>query len=199
MALGKQAKVLSEEQIAAALIYVNEHGRFPARDRARILLSVKAGLRAKEISCATWAMVTDAEGKVADTLQLPNRASKGKGGGRIIPLHRDLKAALMSLAKERHPRSEPGDPIVFSTVRSSGILPAAMAVWFHRLYKGLGFDGASSHSGRRTFITRAARAIVKAGGSLRDVQILAGHRSLNTTERYIAADSAAQRRVVEMI
>ncbi len=69
---------------------------------------------------------------------------------------------------------------------------------FHRLYQDLGFSGASSHSGRRTFITRIAKKIVEAGGSLRDVQELAGHASLATTQRYIQGDSAAKRHVVDM-
>jgi integrase/recombinase XerD len=51
--------------------------------------------------------------------------------------------------------------------------PGAVQVWFHRLYADLGLAGASSHSGRRTFVTRCARKIVEAGGSLRDVQELA--------------------------
>jgi integrase len=72
-------------------------------------------------------------------------------------------------------------------------------VWFHRLYADLGFTGASSHSGRRTFITRAAKKIVEAGGSLRDVQELAGHSSLATTQRYIQGDTDAKRKVVGMI
>ncbi len=76
---------------------------------------------------------------------------------------------------------------------------ASVTVWFHKLYGGLGLVGCSSHSGRRTFITRAARKIVEAGGSLRDVQQLAGHASLATTERYIEGDADAKRRVVAMI
>ena len=60
-------------------------------------------------------------------------------------------------------------------------------------------DGCSSHSGRRTFVTKAARKIVEAGGSLRDVQQLAGHRSLQTTQGYIDENPQAKRRVVEMI
>ncbi len=50
--------------------------------------------------------------------------------------------------------------------------------WFARAYRTIGLAGCSSHSGRRTFITRAARLVHKAGGSLRDVQLLAGHRSI---------------------
>ena len=59
--------------------------------------------------------------------------------------------------------------------------------------------GCSSHSGRRTFITVAARQLAEAGGSLRDVQELAGRRQLTTTERYIQGDPDTQRRLVRLI
>src|SRR5262245_29143526 len=71
--------------------------RSPARDRVMFLLSMKAGLRAKEMVALTWAMVTDATGQVASVLHVPNRASKGKTGGRTMPLHPDLQAALRRL------------------------------------------------------------------------------------------------------
>ena len=67
--------------------------------------------------------------------------------------------------------------------------PASIVVWFDRAFGHVGLTGCSSHSGRRTFITRAARIVHKAGGSLRDVQLLAGHRSIQTTQRYIDGDS----------
>ena len=72
-----------------------------------------------------------------------------------------------------------------------------VVIWFSRAYAKLGLDGCSSHSGRRTFITRAARLVHKAGGSLRDVQLLAGHRSIQTTQRYIETSSDAKRRIVQ--
>ena len=71
--------------------------------------------------------------------------------------------------------------------------------WFAELYDELGLDGCSSHSGRRTFITNAARLVSKTGGSLRDVQELAGHSALSTTERYIEGDRDAQRKLVRML
>ena len=51
----------------------------------------------------------------------------------------------------------------------------------------------------RTFITKAAKRIVEAGCSLRDIQELAGHSSLSTTQRYIQGDSRAKQNVVRMI
>jgi integrase len=67
-----------------------------------------------------------------------------------------------------------------------------------RVTRKLGFTGASSHSGRRTFITQAARKIIQCGGSLRDVQELAGHASLATTQLY-SGDAEAKRRVVALL
>ena len=75
----------------------------------------------------------------------------------------------------------------------------SIVVGFKRAYQYLGLDGCSSHSGRRTFITRAARLAHHAGGSLRDVQLLAGHRSIQATQRYIDGDTDAQRKLVSLI
>ena len=195
MGQGRQAKVLTPKQEAAVLWHL-AGTRYPERDRVTFLLSVKAGLRAKEVACLTWLMVTDAGGQVADAIELPNVASKGRDGGRTVPMHPDLRAALAALQETR--TVAPGDRVIHSE-RGRGLSAAAVAVWFHRLYGGLGMAGCSSHSGRRTFITRAARNIVEAGGSLRDVQQLAGHANLGTTQAYIEGSSDAKRRVVAMI
>src|SRR5262249_13229672 len=172
--------------------------RYPARDRVMFLFSMKAGLRAKEMASLTWAMVTDAQGSVAEVLHVPNRASKGKTGGRTIPLHPDLQTALVTLQTERADMATPERPILFSE-RGGGLSPATVRLWFHRLSTSLKMDGCSSHSGRRTFITRAARRVSQVGGSLRDVQELAGHTSLAMTQRYIEGDTEAKRKLVALL
>jgi integrase/recombinase XerD len=93
---GKQAKVLRKSELQRLLNHIS-HTRHPERDRVTVLLSFKAGLRAKEIAGLTWSMVTDASGELGDAISLPNKASKGRNGGRTIPLHDDLRAALASL------------------------------------------------------------------------------------------------------
>src|SRR5438105_12787892 len=110
---GKQAKIVSPTQERAILGYLVTT-RYPARDRVMFLLSMKAGLRAKEMASLTWAMVTDAQGQVAEVLHVPNRASKGKTGGRTIPLHPDLQAALVTLQTARGDMATPERPILFS-------------------------------------------------------------------------------------
>lgn len=104
----------------------------------------------------------------------------------------------MTLKEERGDKARPDFPVIFSE-RDDGLSAGAVTVWFFRLYSTLGMQGCSSHSGRRTFITRAARKISEAGGSLRDIQQLAGHASLQTTARYIEGDAEAKRKVVALI
>jgi integrase/recombinase XerC len=196
MPLGKQAKILTDKQVRAVLAELDTR-RYPLRDRVMFMLSLKAGLRAKEVASVTWGMLTDSEGEIAGVISLENRAAKGKSG-RVIPIHPDLKAALVALHKERGVKARPDWPVIHSE-RNHGLSAAAVAVWFHRLYTGLGMVGCSSHSGRRSFVTRAARRISEVGGSLRDVQMLAGHASLSTTAKYIEHDADAQRKVVALI
>ncbi len=190
--LGKQAKILSTDHIDDLLFFA-DHTRLPLRNRLIVLLSIKAGLRAGEIAKLTWDMVLDASGEVSAVLELRDHAAK-MGSGRLIPLHADLQLALSSLR-----RSAPRDGPVIRSERGGPMKPLSIVIWFSRAYEALGLDGCSSHSGRRTFITRAARLVHKAGGSLRDVQLLAGHRSIQTTQRYIDGDSDAQRRLVSLI
>lgn len=203
MPQGKQAKVLTDAQIKTTLQYLSTT-RNSIRDRAMFLLSVKSGLRAKEIASVTWQMVTDAEGQVGDAIHLQDIASKGNGG-RTIPLNKEVKAALVELMEfASAQRQERGYQFDLSTnvntsERGERMSANTVAHWFKRLYQNLGFDGCSSHSGRRTAITRWAKNTSKVGGSLRDVQELAGHASLATTQRYIQAESETKRKLIEMI
>ena len=196
MSQGKQAKIISRTQEQAILRHLQQT-RHPERDTAMFLLSIKAGLRAKEIAEITWAMVTDAEGQVTGALALENRASKGKSGRRV-PMHRDLQEALSTLQAKRGEKGQGDWPVIYSE-RGRGMSAASVKEWFLRLYDTLGMAGCSSHSGRRTFITRAARKVSTVGGSVRDVQQLAGHASLTATQRYIEGSSDAKSKLVQLV
>ena len=191
---GKQAKTLSPAQIRTALAYLATT-RNAQRDVVMFLLSVRAGLRACEIAGATWSMVVGSDGQVSDSLAIEDRIAK-KRSGRTIPIANDLKAALVALQANRSPA--PADRIIYSE-RRDGFTAATVAQRFFHLYARLGFTGCSSHSGRRTFLTNCARKISLVGGSLRDVQLLAGHADLTTTSAYIEADPEAARKVVNLI
>jgi len=190
--LFRQAKILTKEQTDLLLIYAGST-RYPCRDRLIVLLSEKAGLRAGEITGLTWDMVLDGNGDLAAWIELRDRVAK-KRSGRRIPLHPDLRDALVAWRA----LNAPAGPIITSE-RGGPMRAGSIVLWFARAFRAIGLDGCSSHSGRRTFITRAARLVHKAGGSLRDVQLLAGHRSITTTQRYIEGDTDAQRKLVSLI
>ena len=195
MSLKRQAKTLSVAQVRTVQVYLSAH-RNPVRNNLVFLLSVRAGLRAKEIAAVRWSMVLDGEGALSPDLVLPDSAAKGTSG-RVVPVSKDLWMALSDW-KALNPKAQPGDNVI-TTARSSSTSAQAIVNMFSRWYAELGFVGCSSHSGRRTFITNAARRIGSVGGSLRDVQSLAGHSSLNTTQRYIDVNADAKRRVVELL
>ena len=138
-------------------------------------------------------MVRQADGSLGSVIELRDHAAK-KGSGRTIPINRQLAEALENWA-----RMTSFDGPVIKSERGGQMTPLSIVVWFNRAFKEVGLHGCSSHSGRRTFITRAARLVHRAGGSLRDVQLLAGHRSIQTTQGYIDGDTESQRRLVSLL
>jgi integrase len=199
MALGKQAKILSKKQIDQLIWYVGTL-RHPLRNEVIVMLSTRAGLRAKEIASLTWSMITDADGDIASSIHLTDKASKASGG-RIIPLNMQLRLKLADLLEQerQHHRFDVTTSHVIRTERSDKTSPQAIVNMFGSWFDDTGLIGCSSHSGRRTFITNAARKISSVGGSLRDVQMLAGHSSLAVTQRYIEGDGEAMTKVVDII
>ena len=195
--LGKQAKVLAP----GALKRVQEHLRRRQngrREEVLFLLSTRAGLRACEIAGLQWSMVLNANGRVSQQLVVVAAIAK-KASGRRIPLHADLRLALIRLRACLHAQEALAEAPIIASAKGGHMRPNSIVNWFKALYRELALEGCSSHSGRRTFITNAARNAHRAGASLRDVQLLAGHRSIEMTQRYIDGDSDAQRRLIRFV
>lgn len=190
---GRQAKVLAPRALNIVLRHIRKHHADPARSRVIVLLSIKAGLRAAEIAKLQWPMVLNANRRIADAIEVADNIAK-KGSGRRLPMHHDLRRGLAVLMR----RGNPVGPVIKSA-RGGAMRPNSIVNWFRVLYAETGLHGCSSHSGRRTFITQSARLAHKAGGSLRDVQLLAGHRSIETTQSYIDGDSHAQRKLIALL
>jgi integrase/recombinase XerC len=188
------AKVVTAKCLQHLLSHVSVR-RQADRDALILLLSFKAGLRACEIAGLSWPMVTKPLGGISGSMAVSGDIAKN-GRPRQIPIHPELRAALQ-VQWRRVGRPQAG-PIVVS--QKGGHMTAGSVVnWFTKLYAEVGLNGCSSHSGRRTFITISARLVAKVGGCLRDVQELAGHSALTTTERYIEGDREAQRKLVALL
>lgn len=204
-----QAKILSDADIRR-LLKVAKDSRHPARNAVIVQLSVRAGLRASEIALLDWSMVTDGRGNVANVITLPGHITK-YGLARRLPIHSELKRTLVKMRNRTARRgpviaSERGPAeTLFDSLSSENVglpmpmSPKSIVNWFTAACRQAGLEGCSSHSGRRTFVTKAARLISKAGGSLRDVQQLAGHRSIETTQAYIDGDHDIQRRLIRIM
>src|SRR5665213_3985419 len=149
--IGKRAKILSLAHVKDLLFFA-QHTRHPIRNQVIVLLSLKAGLRAAEIANLSWDMVVDPTGEIATTLELRDHVAK-KGSGRVIPIHPELREALMQL---RLTRSETNGAVIASE-RGGSMRPIAIVCWFAKAYRAIGLTGCYSHSPRRTSTTRAAR------------------------------------------
>jgi integrase len=193
--LSKQAAYLTEKQVKNAIARTNDY-KHALRNRGVVELSVYAGLRAIEIASLRWEHLLDEDGRVGEVIKLTNDASKGKSGG-LVPMNTRLKETLTELFDSVEVKSAKSAVITNSSGQALKRQSVVNLLWSH--YRKCDIQGASSHSGRRTFLSNAARKISLVGGSIRDVQALARHKNLQTTQRYVEQNTEAQRLVVNML
>ena len=144
MGLQKQAKTLNRRQIEMVFTYLGSR-RNRIRNQVIFLLSIRAGLRAKEIASITWSTIVDADGKITDYINLTNIASKGNSG-RVIPINRQLKLNLIELHTLEKQGGQYGvSSWVIRTERKSATSPQVIVNMFQGWYTDLGLIGCSSH------------------------------------------------------
>ncbi len=179
----KRAKTLETPQIEELLEVARITSSVPESAELRILLSFLGGLRAAEIANLPVAAMTTVQGYPAETINVVGKRRKS----RTVPMHPRIREAL-----HRFLRLYPEARYISVSRRTRKKPPQKMSAnsvttWFHRLYGLSGFEGCSSHSGRRTFATVLARTCGAHNRSLVDVQHLLGHAQLSTTQAYIEA------------
>lgn len=189
----RQAKVLNAAELKR-LHAVVESKRHAARDATVVALSFYAGLRACEIAALRVGDVYDAAGAVRDTIYLRAEQTKGSTGNTAY-VNKRLAAALRRYAAVYPKRLvDPEQALIFSA-KGGGFSAQTVVNLFAGLYAAAGIAGASSHSGRRQFVTELAdRAI-----NPRVIQALARHRHLNTTMRYMDLNENKLRTAVELV
>lgn len=182
----KQAKVLADHEMNKLRDYIAKKSVAPERDDLIFLLSFHAGMRASEISKIDLDAMTDASGEVSNRIIIDNSVAKN-GRGREVPMTPKLQDAVIRF-RRRYPDAT---YVAIGTYKNGRRMsPNTLSVYMREVLQRVGLSGASSHSGRRTFITNLARRANLHGASLRDVQLLAGHARLDTTERYVDVNPA---------
>ena len=186
-----QAKTLTQAELDQILRYVSTK-KYPQRDRAIILTSFWSGLRVAEIASLKMGDVLNIDGSIKNEIRLSAAQTKG-GQPRTVFLPQKLQDELLDYVGTRHAKM-PEIPF-FHTANRLGFSANGLCVWFYWNYKHSGISGATSHSGRRTFITNLANK----GISVRVLASLAGHKSIAVTQKYIDVNDDMKRNAVELI
>lgn len=188
----KQARVLTDIEFKRLLAVVAQM-KHAGRNRLAFMLSHLAGLRVGEIAALTVRDVVDTEGKVREQLRLRAEITKG-GDARVVFINERLRREI-----ERHltdsPKPKDANAPLLLTQKQTPFSANTLCQLMGQLYKSAGLEGATSHSGRRWFITRLAHSSV----SPKVIMTLAGHRNLTTTQRYIDVRDDMMKAAVELL
>lgn len=188
----KQAKTLTAQELRRVLDYIATRAH-AVRNRAMLLMTHYAGMRVGEVASLRYADVIDTNGSVRDEVILDAEQTKGRYA-RVVFINAKLKKELEAYLRS-YPQTKPEDRLFYTQKKGGlGFTPNTLAQHFHYLYRRAGIDGASSHSGRRSFLTNLAAK----GIGVRVLMSLAGHRNIGTTQAYIDVNDDMKRRAVEM-
>lgn len=191
MAREGKAKVLSEAEFKLLLLVAKE-GSFSTRNIALVYCSFGLGLRAKEIASLTIADVADIHFQLYEGLNLKRAMTKGEKQRHVYLTHKKIRDALQAHLNTLKHLSR--DKPFFQTQRKSRFTPNTLQKWFRLLYDKAGIHGASSHSGRRTFITR----LIEQGADIKAVSRLAGHSNIVTTAIYVEDNPERLKRIANL-
>lgn len=186
-----QARTLKEKELKQLLQFI-AFRKHALRNRCMLLMTHWAGMRVGEVSALRYADVLAADGSILAEIRLAADQTKGDKA-RVVYVAEKLRKELLNYVRT-YPQSNPTRPL-FYTQKRDHFTPNTLAQHFFWLYKAAGLNGASSHSGRRSFITTLANK----GVSIRLLQALAGHRSITTTQVYIDVNDAMKRAAVELV
>ena len=186
-----QAKTLTQAELDQVLRYVSTK-RYAKRDRCLILTSFWSGMRVGEIAQLKMGDVVNEDGTIKSEIRLSAQQTKGNAA-RVVFIPQKLKdewASYLTTRKVQHL-----DVPLFHTENRLGFSPNGLCQWFFWTYKRAGINGASSHSGRRSFIT----SLASKGIGVRVLASLAGHKSIMVTQQYIDVNDDMKRNAVELI
>ena len=187
-----KAKALNKAELKRVLYYNYAHERYSERNRAMILLTHLCGMRIGEVVNLKVSDVIDENDEIKTEIQLTKKQTKGQQARTVFvskrmrkELDRYLKHAVMRFSGS----------FLFKTQKSQRFSSNTATQLLQRIYERSGLTGATSHSGRRSFITDLATK----GISVRVLAALAGHQSIATTQRYIDVNDEMLRNAVELV
>ena len=189
--MSKQAKTLTSVEVKRILDFIalKKHA---ARNRAMFLVTLYAGLRVGEVASLRYMDVLGADDEVRDEIRLDASVTKNNEA-RTVFVNAKLRKELQYYIKLK-PYQNLADKL-FYTQKNDGFTANTLAQFFMYLYRAASVNGATSHSGRRTFITTLANK----GISVRLLASLVGHKNISTTQCYIDVNDDMKRKAVELV
>ena len=197
----KQARCLNDKELNLLLLYINTR-KHAARDRAIVLMTYWGGMRIGEVAATKIKDVLAADGSIKNEINLSISQTKGKYA-RTVVLADKLRKEIQTYLQTRFDTkqlialtySEHINKPLFKTQKSNGFSSNTLTYTMTMLYKAAGLSGASSHSGRRSFLTNLSAKSVP----LKVLMELAGHRQAQTTMNYISITQDMKRAAVELV
>lgn len=190
--MAKQAKTLNQNELRRVLDYIATR-KHAVRNRCLVLSSFYSGMRVGELANLRYRDVVNADGNIKSEIYLTAEQTKGSEGRTVFISHKLRKEFERYVAVYKP--INPNRKFFYSQkATSDGFSPNTLTQYFHFMYKGVGIDGASSHSGRRSFAT----AISSSGVGIKVLQKLLGHKNIQTTSVYIFASDEMLRKAVEL-
>lgn len=184
-----QARTLTHKELRRVLDYVASRPH-AARNRLVLLMTHWAGMRVGEVAALRVEDVLAQDGAVKAEIRLDAQRTKGKHA-RTVFLGDKLRKEIAAYAKTLDGRQGQ----LFRTQKRTHFTANSLCQTLIAIYAQAGMDGASSHSGRRSFITTLASK----GVGVRVLASLAGHRSIATTQLYIDVNDDMKRSAVELV
>ena len=188
----KQAKVLSDKELKKVIDYIDATDRHALRNRTMILLTHYLGCRVSEVANMKKEDVLNGDGSIVDVIMLSQDQTKGTDTRRVFV---SKKAKTLLKRYITASTSVTRSPYLFTTQKSQQFSPNTLCRLFKRLYEQVGIKGATSHSGRRTYITKLANS----GVNIRVIAELASHKSIQTTQRYVEINDSLCSNAVELV
>jgi integrase/recombinase XerD len=196
----KQARTLNDKELNLLLLYINTR-KHAARDKAMVLMTYWAGMRIGEVAATKIKDVLANDGTIKHEINLTAEQTKGKYSRNVVlndKLRKEIQIYLQTRFSTKDLtgiNSAELNTALFATQKRAGFNANTACYHFHMLYKAAGLEGASSHSGRRSFLTNLSAKSVP----LKVLMELAGHRQAQTTMRYINVTSDMKRAAVELV
>ena len=198
-----QARVLTERELRKVLSYCSTQPH-AARNRAILLCAHLAGMRVGEVAALRISNVLAADSTILEAISLSARQTKGDKARTTVLVASKLREELKQYLQQRFGLTEliavtytDMERALFPTQKNPnrGFTANTLCQLFHKIYKDARMTGATSHSGRRTFITKLADK----GVGVRLLMAIAGHKSLNSTLKYIELNPTVMKAAVELV